>query len=797
MTSAATSGTPITPDISIASTFYAALCGVAPELGSSHPITVQTFDENKERGDPSLRKKLHGTLEGLAPVLTALNQAGAGIFMTINETDLRGREARNIVALRAAAIEKDTGSPDFSRVNPSCPPSIIVESINGPHVYWLLARGEHREDFREVQRRLALHFDSDPVINDLPRVLRLPGFYHCKAEPRMISTVRYFDLARRYTIAEILAAYPSVRLVSPTKRAPAAPLPPTLDDAGPFPVPPDPELATLLGAKRAAALTLLATQWPARGRHTAQLALAGGLLATLPPDIALEALCGVCRLAGDEDRSKRELTIASTSARLDAGEEVSTWPTLAEHVPPDVVSTVHAWLTSSDVMAGALTRAAATRRVAEKLPPTVAPAGTDQSWIAKLLVNGKGEVCSNVGNAAVIISNVEAWRGVLGINERYAELTLLKPPPYADKIPERTYPCSLHEADYVRCAEWFTTVWRVGIPDHIAAKAMLACAFNQRFDPVKDYLESLVWDGIDRLPTVLERFGNATGPEEYLAAVGICWFVQAVARVYEPGCQADATLVLEGDEGAGKTSFFRVIGGQWFAEGPPRDVGSKAMSEFIRGPWITEFGELSTFKRADFEEVKSFLTKKTERYRPAYGRDTSDFPRRCVFGGTTNNDEYLRDEPGNRRFWPVKCGVFDLVGLAEARDQLLAEAVQRYKAFEQWHLTPEEEALARVEQDDRREVDEALTEALSTALTKGVPAPITGFGPAPSTGGGWAIEPNCVTVTMEQILRHVIGDRGERDTNIQRRIGHVLKRLGWEKERRRVDGVRVMHYRRK
>ena len=129
------------------------------------------------------------------------------------------------------------------------------------------------------------------------------------------------------------------------------------------------------------------------------------------------------------------------------------------------------------------------------------------------------------------------------------------------------------------------------------------------------------------------------------------------------------------------------------------------MSDALIGKWIIEMPELGHMGKSDVETLKQFFSRKEDRYRPAYARNTIDRPRQCVFGATTNESEYLRDGTGNRRYWPVRCGQTDLEWLKANRDQIFAEALAAYEAGEQWHLTEEEEVLARVEQQDRMVVD--------------------------------------------------------------------------------------------
>jgi len=304
-----------------------------------------------------------------------------------------------------------------------------------------------------------------------------------------------------------------------------------------------------------------------------------------------------------------------------------------------------------------------------------------EDWTKELRTSKDGNSLLGVAlNASIILRNDEAFENAFKWNEVSLQIDTFGM--FAGVERESL---DVHVANYV-AKKWgydgsFLTIYR----------NIQAIAFENRYDPIQEYLRSLVWDKTKRISKDggwLKTYAGAvidmqedednTWREVALEDIGEKWLIACAARALDPGCKADNVLVLEGAQGKRKSSLLEALGGEFYAD-MTLAIGDKDSKMIAARSWICEIPDLAALKKTgEINAVKAFFSTRIDTFRPPFAKAVMSSPRRNVFGGTTNEEQYLGDPTGNRRFWCVRCEQIDLAAVVRDRDQLWAEAVFLY-----------------------------------------------------------------------------------------------------------------------
>lgn len=372
--------------------------------------------------------------------------------------------------------------------------------------------------------------------------------------------------------------------------------------------------------------------------------------------------------------------------------------------------------------------------------------------------------------------------GLLRYNQTTEMVTVHKQVPNA--LPSDTLPRPLTDMDVLAIQE---EIQRAGLRragKQTVHDAILANADHAPYNPVQDYLNSLEWDGVPRIDGWLSTYMGA-GSCVYADKVGAWFLLSMVARAFAPGCKVDYMLILEGAQGILKSQACAILAGDWYSDGLPDLTGggdAVRLSMHLRGKWLIEVAEMSSFSATAAGHLKGFITQQVERFTPKYGRSEVIEPRRCIFVGTTNDHAYLKDSTGGRRFWPVVVTMVDLMGLIKDRDQLFAEAVTRYRAGEHWwpdrdfeqaHIAPEQ--AKRFEGDPWEQRIKDWLEGGPAFDRAGAPIMAFDFQHTRER-----VDQITCSALVEAALGIEIGRQTQRETL---RARSVLVNLGWTQER--------------
>ncbi len=378
--------------------------------------------------------------------------------------------------------------------------------------------------------------------------------------------------------------------------------------------------------------------------------------------------------------------------------------------------------------------------------------GWKRELIAKYKPDGEVLIPCRSHNIALILKNDHEFKGRITFDE-LAQQILLDEKPLNDVGPIKIK--TFLEKNYIQ--------EKVSTGNIIDAVTLIAS--ENSFHPIKQYLLSLSWDKTNRLEAMFSRYFGAK-QSKYSEYAGKSFMTSAVARIFQPGCQVDTMIVLEGEQGCGKsTSLSTLFSSQWHSE-ITANVNDKDFFQCMRGKWLMEFGEMSGIKKADYTHIKQVITVRNDNYRPSYAAFSRDFPRQNIFAGTTNEQTYLIDPTGARRFLPIACGKIDIGAIKEDRDQLWAEALQLFYAKHDWSKIPG----AKDEQDARYQSDsweEKIVQWLDTRTE----------------------------LMTSEILEDCFKiDASKHSKTDQIRVGQIMAKLGWKKARILKNGSRIWHY---
>lgn len=418
-------------------------------------------------------------------------------------------------------------------------------------------------------------------------------------------------------------------------------------------------------------------------------------------------------------------------------------------------------------------------------------------WTKGLRRSASGAPQGSIFNALLILRMDARLRGHLGFDELREEPVWTANPPWiagGKTWVERP----LTDDDAVHLVAWLDETFDMKLTVESAHRVLDAAAKEHSFHRVREYLTKVSHDGVERVagrsgPGWLTTYlGVPDSP--YARAVGRMTMIAAVARILKPGCKLDTMLVLEGEQGKNKsTSIVTLFGADYFSD-QLSDITSKDASGDLRGKWVIEWSELDNLSRSESSSVKKYISRSVDDYRPAYGRRNVRVARQCVFIGTTNQPSYLKDETGNRRFWPVECkDNIDIGALSRDRDLLWAEAVVLFQAGEHWWLSAEDEkgllALVSDEQEQRRVADpwEApIQAALYPSAVHTFDANMNPIQVAPQVRS---------EVTTSYVLTDVLKiPVAQQNRSHEMKAAAILRGLGWQRRQRTEKGLREWVY---
>lgn len=382
----------------------------------------------------------------------------------------------------------------------------------------------------------------------------------------------------------------------------------------------------------------------------------------------------------------------------------------------------------------------------------------------RLTRDSKGLIAPELANVVRILRHDAGWVGVIAYDEFAGSIVKRKAPPF-----EPAEAGEWLDIDDRRLAHWLSEHYGLlRVKRDVIMDAVLLTGDKNRFHEVREYLDRLTWDGKPRLTHWLHAYVGAEDTP-YARAVGVKWMVGAVARVMRAPRETkmDNVLILEAQQGAGKSTAFKILFDPWFTDAA-FEIGTPDGNLIIRGMWCVELAELDGFNRADASRSKAFFSRTSDRYRSPYGHRPITVVRQGVFAGSVNHSAYLKDDTGNRRYWSIAAGYIALDELREDRDQLWAEALHLYRAGTQWWVSAGETVMF-TEQQEQRYIGDAYEDKIRAWLDE----------PDTDSGGG-----KLMKVTVRQIMGSCLRlEVGKWTLPEQQRVGRIMARIGWPRRR--------------
>jgi putative DNA primase/helicase len=329
-----------------------------------------------------------------------------------------------------------------------------------------------------------------------------------------------------------------------------------------------------------------------------------------------------------------------------------------------------------------------------------------------------------ISDGLKIMTFSDDWKGLMIKDTMSGRIIYGRLPPWHNLTGSITG-TEIPETDIPYFIEWFEDRKGISFTKPVMWDLIntVANQVSNKIHPLTDYLSSLYWDGKPRLDDVLFDYGGVVPRDQaHKKVLQLQWKVfimGAVKRAFEPGCKFDTVFILDGVQYLGKSSFWKILAGEKFFSDTPIDLNSKDAYLNIQGVWFYELAELEAFGKADSNRQKTFFSSCSDRVRVPYSIKPIDLPRATVMVGTTNDEVYLKDPTGNRRYFTATVSNYvDQNGLAAARDQIWAEAVKRFSDGELWYLSPDEKDLVEAENISKSPIDSVLDAIRSYHIEK-------------------------------------------------------------------------------